>query len=524
MNRLSRSFHHLQGLRKFHSVTGNEALRVRYEKLGLSYDELTAASKRQFQSSNLDDWLPKLIPKTKEEIQVLERKMQNKHKTSLEELVKDKPYLANPLIVRAIEEIERDMEKTSSQIFTRLVFWVAVYFLLLLPPLVGMFTDPESSISCNRIVEIPMLESRNPLEELLNPNRHSSDRLNFLKRREATEELERVNIRFSGTKPRTTEQELEETRFTLEKELFISVLESSESLEVINDYWIPIAENFVASTFAFYFFSALSYSAPFLAALKMATRRILYIGKRSSLCLWVFAFTHLMNNVALLLLYFQSYIMDSKYRALLLLEKDDFNKQLMHSYGARGVAFVRLLEESDDDSEELIQMAKDIVFHNHPDDEDPSLLTGTISINDSIVVQLFDDPIREDCFFADEEGFEKFKANIDKIKKSSREMLNDEYLENKILQKKVKITGTQNNYVNDVVGTLSWANIKRTLALSEMWERSHQESLINATGWQDFKDRFITYSMKSWYFLANANDFAKRETGDCLCSNIRFFV
>ena len=45
-------------------------------------------------------------------------------------------------------------------------------------------------------------------------------------------------------------------------------------------------------------------------------------------------------------------------------------------------------------------------------------------------LQLFDDPIRDDCFFADEEGFEKFKNNLDKIKKMSMEMLNDEYLNN----------------------------------------------------------------------------------------------
>lgn len=81
-------------------------------------------------------------------------------------------------------------------------------------------------------------------------------------------------------------------------------------------------------------------------------------------------------------------------------------------------------------------------------------------------MKLFDDPIRDDCFFADEEGFEKFKSNVDKIKKLSREMMNEEYLSNSDSHKKMKITGAQNNYITDVTGTLSWANIKRSLALS----------------------------------------------------------
>ena len=35
----------------------------------------------------------------------------------------------------------------------------------------------------------------------------------------------------------------------------------------------------------------------------------------------------------------------------MMLEKDDFNRQLIHSYGARGVAMVRLLEENADSDE-----------------------------------------------------------------------------------------------------------------------------------------------------------------------------
>ena len=42
---------------------------------------------------------------------------------------------------------------------------------------------------------------------------------------------------------------------------------------------------------------------------------------------------------------------ESKYRALMMIEKDDFNRQLIHSYGARGVALVRLLEEKEDSDE-----------------------------------------------------------------------------------------------------------------------------------------------------------------------------
>ena len=34
-----------------------------------------------------------------------------------------------------------------------------------------------------------------------------------------------------------------------------------------------------------------------------------------------------------------------------MIEKDDFNRQLIHSYGARGVALVRLLEEKEDSDE-----------------------------------------------------------------------------------------------------------------------------------------------------------------------------
>ena len=35
----------------------------------------------------------------------------------------------------------------------------------------------------------------------------------------------------------------------------------------------------------------------------------------------------------------------------MMIEKDDFNRQLIHSYGARGVALVRLLEEKEDSDE-----------------------------------------------------------------------------------------------------------------------------------------------------------------------------
>ena len=48
---------------------------------------------------------------------------------------------------------------------------------------------------------------------------------------------------------------------------------------------------------------------------------------------------------------FLNLISESKYRALMMIEKDDFNRQLIHSYGARGVALVRLLEEKDDTDE-----------------------------------------------------------------------------------------------------------------------------------------------------------------------------
>jgi len=517
-----------RNLREFHAVTGGDAYRQKYAKLGFNYDELSAASKRQFQSSNLDDWLPKFKPKSQEELKKMEENFSNKHVDALSSMLKEKPYLANPLIVRAITEIEKDMEKTTSQIFIRFIFWVGLYVLLLLPPLVTMFTDPESSVSCNKIVEIPMLESTNPLDEILGATfgkSQSPEILEFFKRRESAEDLERITIRFSGTKPRTTQEELAATRQVLEKELFESIKESEDAVEVIRDLWKPAAETLFWSTFGFYFLSALTYSVPFTTSLKLAARRVLYIGKRASLCVWAYAIIELLHNISLLILYFQSYIMESKYRALMMIEKDDFNRQLIHSYGARGVALVRLLEEKEDSDQELIQLAKDIMFHHdNSDEEDNNILSGTISINDSIVVQLFDDPIRDDCFFADEEGFEKFKANVDKIKKMSREMLNEDYLSNPDSHKKMKIAGAQNNYITDVTGTLSWANIKRSLALSEMWERSNQESFLSSPNWQTFKDRFINYSLKSWYFLTNANDFAKRETGDCLCSNIRFFT
>ena len=45
-------------------------------------------------------------------------------------------------------------------------------------------------------------------------------------------------------------------------------------------------------------------------------------------------------------------------------------------------------------------------------------------------------------------------------------MMNEEYLSNPDSHKKMKIAGAQNNYITDVTGTLSWANIKRSLALS----------------------------------------------------------
>jgi Na+-transporting NADH:ubiquinone oxidoreductase subunit NqrF len=35
----------------------------------------------------------------------------------------------------------------------------------------------------------------------------------------------------------------------------------------------------------------------------------------------------------------------------MMIEKDEFNRQLIHSYGARGVALVRLLEEKEDSDE-----------------------------------------------------------------------------------------------------------------------------------------------------------------------------
>lgn len=161
-----------RNLREFHAVIGGnpflprassdcilgDANRKKYAKLGFNYDELSAASKRQFQSSNLEDWLPKFKQKSPEEMSKMEEDFNNKHVDSLNSLLKEKPYLANPLIVRAITEIEKDMEKTTSQIFTRFIFWVGLYVLLLLPPLVTMFTDPESSVSCNKIVDLNHLD------------------------------------------------------------------------------------------------------------------------------------------------------------------------------------------------------------------------------------------------------------------------------------------------------------------------------------------------------------------------------
>ena len=255
--RVSREIFRLRiskNLRQFHSVIGGivgrindyqmiisgDSVRQKYAKLGFNYEELSAASKRQFQSSNLEDWLPKFEQKSKEQIAQMEESFSNKHVDSLNALLKEKPYLANPLIVRAISEIEKDMEKTTSQIFTRFIFWVGFYVLLLLPPLVTMFTDPESSVSCNKIVEIPMLESSNPLDEILSATLGKSSSpalLEFFKRRESAEELERITIRFSGTKPRTTEEELAETRLALEKELFESVKESEDAVQVIKDIW-----------------------------------------------------------------------------------------------------------------------------------------------------------------------------------------------------------------------------------------------------------------------------------------------
>jgi len=188
----------------------------------------------------LEDWLPKFTQKSQEELTKMEDNFNNKHVDSLNSMLKEKPYLANPLIVRAITEIEKDMEKTTSQIFTRFIFWVGLYVLFLLPPLVTMFTDPESSVSCNKIVEIPMLESTNPLDEILSATlgkSQSPEILEFFKRRESAEDLERITIRFTGTRPRTTQEELAATRLVLEKELFESIKESEDAVEVIRDLW-----------------------------------------------------------------------------------------------------------------------------------------------------------------------------------------------------------------------------------------------------------------------------------------------
>jgi len=41
----------------------------------------------------------------------------------------------------------------------------------------------------------------------------------------------------------------------------------------------------------------------------MAARRVLFMGKRASLCIWAYALIELLHNISLLILYFQSYIM-----------------------------------------------------------------------------------------------------------------------------------------------------------------------------------------------------------------------
>lgn len=44
--------------RKFHPSVDNTGTRFKYSQLGLNYDRLVSASKKQFDSKNIDDWIP----------------------------------------------------------------------------------------------------------------------------------------------------------------------------------------------------------------------------------------------------------------------------------------------------------------------------------------------------------------------------------------------------------------------------------------------------------------------------------
>ena len=93
-----------------------------------------------------------------------------------------------------------------------------------------------------------------------------------------------------------------------------------------------------------------------------------FLGLKSSGFVW---FTSIVTSFFLFLKqdhYNTSYLMDSRYRFIYLLENDPLKKSLIHGYGARGIALARLDDPAYD--EELNELARQVALHEE-EEEDP---------------------------------------------------------------------------------------------------------------------------------------------------------
>lgn len=364
---------------------------------------------------------------------------------------------------------------------------------------------------------IPENQSRGGLLSF-NTNQERS-KYNQLREKNITEELEMIKIIISNG-PAASLREVKGSREALEKECFELVTKNTRSARSYAEYYREWTDTFFVGCLFFYMASAGKLGVAGAQRTGMAFRRLLAIKKFGFYgSTWYYCWLYSIFTYVYKMLdaYYSNYIMDSKYRFLYMLETDSFNKTLIHAYGARGLAMVRLENLSED--EEFNELAREILIHkenkNSVDDWsieiDPRVEKGVKIFEIKYVVG--QDEAKESCWFKSEEMASKLfesKAEIQSI--GIKEFKS----------KNRKRQTPEEMYSSDAFTTLSFAKLKREIALSEMKMQVDKIDSLFSPGLTSI-ERYRTLKqiiIAAWSSLMKAKEFVDYGNHDCLCSPI----